>query len=198
MVNRRLDNAKAAAQEFMQAFHPEREWWIVGGLLRDVALYRQWKDIDIFINGYDTDLMPEDCDDPGASNAYLLRAYTVKDYPYKDEKYEINLIFMRGHNWSLTKITDRCDFGICQIGWCPVTNETYKSEAFEADKRNQTLTLFRETTVERVERMKSKFPGWTLRNPFHLELDGKRCWAYDPLDGRLKSTYRKVKLELAL
>ena len=36
MVNRRLDNAKAAAQEFMQAFHPEREWWIVGGLLRAI------------------------------------------------------------------------------------------------------------------------------------------------------------------
>ena len=193
MVNRRLDNAKAAAQEFMQAFHPERKWWIVGGLLRDDLLRRPWKDIDIFINGFSTDLLPEDCDDPGASNAYLLRAYTVKDYPYKGELYEINLIFMRGHRWTLKSMTDRCDFGICQIGWCPETRSTYTSPLFELDRKRLQLTLCRETTVERVQRMQAKFPHWALRNPDRLELDGKRCWSYDPLDGRLKATNRKVK-----
>lgn len=188
-----LIKAKEAAKEFMEAFHPDRQWWIVGGLLRDSELYRVPKDIDIFIQGYDTDLLPENCEDLGDKNAFLLRAYTVKDYPYKGETYEINLIFMRGDFWDLNSMTDRCDFGICQIGWCPVTNETYRSDKYNLDVRRRQLTLCRETTQERVNRMKDKFPYFTFTNPKSLTVDGKKCWSYNPGSGRLEISFEKIK-----
>lgn len=193
-MNRNLTKAKEAAKEFMQNFHPDREWWIVGGALRDADFGRPFKDIDIFINGRDTDLLPEGCEDLGDKNAYLLRAYTVKDYPYKGETFEVNLIFMRGDFWTLEKMTERCDFGICQIGWEPATDRTYMSDQFIEDRMNRRLTLCRETTQERVDRMARKFPfGWTLHNPKNIEVDGKKCWTYDADSGKLVIGYEKIK-----
>lgn len=181
-----LSKAKEAAIEFMEAFHPDREWWIVGGLLRDSAMNRPFKDIDIFINGRDTDLLPQHCPDLGDKNAFLLRAYTVAAYPYKGQDFEINLIFMRGDFWDLQSITDRCDFGICQIGWEPVTETTYRSEAFFRDIQDSTLTMTRETSKERVQRMKAKFPRHLFRNPQKLTTDGTRRWCYNDATQQLE------------
>lgn len=179
-----LRKAKEAAIEFMNAFHPDRQWWIVGGLLRDSDLNRPFKDIDIFINGYDTDLLPQGAE-IGDKNAYLLRAYTVNDYPYKGERYEINLIFMRGDQWTLEKMSDRCDFGICQVGWCPLEDREYRSDAYVHDKTKKTLTISRNTSKERYERMKSKFPTHLVRNPEEFTLDDQRYWSYDDVTQQL-------------
>lgn len=196
IYNERLLKAKLAAIEFMDTFHPGRTWWIVGGALRDTVLYRPFKDIDIFIGGFATDMLPEDAIDLGDRNAYLLRAYTVKDYPYKGEKFEINLIFMRGEHWTLERMTNRCDFGICQIGWCPIEDRTYKSVMFNNDVNLHEITLTRETSRERLNRMRSKFPNYSLRNPQDLEVDGDRRWVYSPEEGCLTVRYDKyVPLE---
>ena len=185
----KLNKAKLAAIEFMETFHPGRDWWIVGGALRDTVLSRDFKDIDIFISGFTTDLLPDDAIDLGDRNAYLLRAYTVKDYPYKSEKFEINLIFMRGDQWSLESMTNRCDFGICQIGWCPKEDRTYKSRKFERDVNNTTLTLTRNTSQERLKRMKSKFVAYDFINPDRLTIDTDRRWVYSPEEGALVVKY---------
>lgn len=190
-MTRRLILAKEASVEFMAAFHPDREWWIVGGALRDTDLGVDFKDVDIFIKGYDTDLLPKGEVDLGDRNAYLLRAYTVKDYPYKGERFEINLIFMRGEHWSLESMTDRCDFGICQIGWDPKNNRTYRSSAYLKDHHEKTLTLTRETSRERKSRMENKFPIFDFRNPDHIELDGDRTWGYSEESGELEVKYQK-------
>lgn len=188
---RRIRLAKEAADEFMAAFHPNREWWIVGGALRDADLGHRFKDIDIFINGYETDLLPEGDIDLGDRNAYLLRAYTVKEYPYKGERFEINLIFMRGSNWSLKTMTDRCDFGICQIGWDPADNRVYRSSTYLHDFSSKTLTLTRETSRERTRRMQNKFPAFSFRNPDNIEVDGDRRWVYSEESGQLEIQYDK-------
>lgn len=186
-----LKMAKEAAIEFMTAFHSDREWWVVGGLLRDSDMGKPFKDIDIFINGYATDLLPEGAE-IGDKNAYLLRAYTVEAYPYMGETYEINLIFMRGDRWSLKSMSDRCDFGICQIGWCPVTDVAYRSELYYHDKGHRTLTLARNTALGRVTRMEEKFPAYSLRNPKGFLLDDKRFWAYDEETQKLSVKYTQV------
>lgn len=185
-------NAKLAAIEFMNTFHPNREWWVVGGMLRDTDQGREFKDIDIFIAGFPNDLLPEGDVDDGDKNAFLLRAYTVKDYPYRGDPYEINLIFMRGADWSLERMADRCDFGICQIGWCPKTGRTYRSDAYNQDRDYRTLTLTRETSQERIRRMELKFPMHGLRNPDHIAVDGKKRWTYDEDTGKLVITYDKL------
>lgn len=189
---KRQQLAKEAAQEFMEDFHPDRKWWIVGGMLRDTILSTPFKDIDIFINGRAEDLLPEGDVDKGDKNAFLLRAYTVKSYPYKGEDFEINLIFMRGDFWDLEQMTDRCDFGICQIGWEPSTDKTYRSDAFELDLRKRTITLTRETTKGRVNRMKDKMPLFEFRNPRQLTVDGQKRWCYNPETSELEIRFDKL------
>lgn len=191
MINKH--RAKDAAKEFMTHFHPDRKWWIVGGLLRDTELWRPAKDIDIFISGYNEDLLPEGCEDFGDRNAYLLRAYTVKAYPYKGQDYEINLIFMRGDFWTLEKMTDRCDFGICQIGYDPLTGETYRSDKYKADVANKTITMSRDTTQNRINRMREKFPEFEFQNPDDLDVNGKKSWCYNPETQLLQIVFDKVK-----
>lgn len=186
-----LKHAKEAAVEFMEAFHPNRQWWIVGGLLRDHDMHKPFKDIDIFINGYDTDMLPVGAE-IGDKNAFLLRAYTVEAYPYKGDRYEINLIFMRGDQWTLESMSDRCDFGICQIGWCPEQDREYRSKAYIFDKGNNTLTLCRNTTKDRVKRMQDKFPNHKLRNPDLFLLDDKRFWKYDEQTQQLEKRYKQI------
>ncbi len=190
-MTRLLRLAKEASMDFMAAFHPDREWWIVGGALRDTDLGQRFKDVDIFINGYDTDLLPEGEVDLGDRNAFLLRAYTVKDYLYKGERFEINLIFMRGDHWNLESMTDRCDFGICQIGWDPTNNRTYRSSLYLSDHHDKTLTLARETSRERKSRMENKFSDFAFRNPEYIELDGDRMWVYSEESGELEVKYDK-------
>lgn len=185
-MNYDMSKGKQAAIEFMNNFHPDRTWWIVGGMLRDSAMDRGYKDIDIFINGRDTDLLPDEGTDHGDKNAFLLRAYTVREYPYEGDTFEINLIFMRGNFWDLEQMSDRCDFGICQIGWEPTTNRTYRSEAFFRDMQDNTLTMTRETSKERVQRMQAKFPHHLFRNPQNLTTDGTRCWCYNEETSQLE------------
>ena len=176
--------AIAAAKDFMAVHHPAREWWIVGGLLRDDALGRAFKDVDIFINGREGDLLPLGCDDLGDRNAYLLRAVKFQ-YDHDGGTYELNLIFMRGSFWTLESITDRCDFGICQIGYDPVNDVEYRSAQFEDDLKDECFTMCRETTQERVERMEDKFPEYTYRNPKKLSVGGSGAWFYNSSTGSL-------------
>jgi len=187
------ENGIAAAVEFMAAFHPDRTWFIVGGLLRDTENGGgNYKDIDIFIVGYDTDLLPKGAED-GEKNAYLLRAYTVKDYPFFGRPMEINLIFMRGADWTLERMTDRCDFGICQIGYCPVEGRIYRSDDYMCDKTRGTLTLARETTQARVDRMKAKFPFHRFHNPSGITVDGEKSWCYDEETQQLTMKLARVQ-----
>lgn len=146
-----LDKAKAAAAAFMAGSYPDRTWFIIGGALRDTDMGLQMKDVDIFVSGYDNDPIPEGAED-GARNAYLLRAYTV---PWMG--FELNIIFLRGV-WDLQRAADRCDFGICQIGYDPTTDVTYRSDAYRTDRSMHTLTLCRDTVPERKKRMQAKFP----------------------------------------
>ena len=162
----KLDHAKKMAVQYMNEHHAGRQWFLVGGALRDTELGKPFKDFDIFVVGYETDPVPLHFNgekaEAGDRNAYLMKAYTVRV-----EDIDLNLIFMRG-DWDLKGIADRCDFGICQIAWCPVTRETYRSEKYEADIKNKTLTVDRATVPERYDRMQAKFPEYTIRNPSNL------------------------------
>ena len=152
-----LDKAKAAAVSFMAGSYPDRTWFIIGGALRDTDMGLPMKDVDIFVSGYEDDPVPDDAED-GARNAYLLRAFTV---PWMG--FELNIIFLRGV-WDLERATDRCDFGICQIGYDPLTERTYRSDAYRIDRDMRTLTLCRDTVPERKQRMLAKFPDSRFRN----------------------------------
>jgi len=167
-----LDAAKAAAREYMAANLPDRDWFIVGGALRDTTLGRPFKDVDIFISGFPTDPVPEfdqeelETTDPADlaadRNAYLMKAYTINYAGF-----ELNIIYMRTP-WTLEGIADRCDFGICQVSWCPKTDTTYHSPQFLYDLGHRTLTNTRTTAAERHDRMQDKFPDFLPRNPRNL------------------------------
>jgi hypothetical protein len=178
-LHQKLDRAKAATAEYMAGVYPDRKYFIVGGALRDTDLGAEMKDVDIFVSGYDTDPDPM-CEDDGERNAYLMRAYTV-DW----KGFELNIIFLRG-DWTLERVTDRCDFGICQIGYDPVTRLTYRSPAYESDFGRNELTLCRDTVPERQMRMERKFPLFNFRNPQHHTVSQSSTnWHYDPETGML-------------
>ena len=171
MINE--DKTLATVKQMMNEEYPGRTWFVVGGYFRDLDLGLPFKDVDVFVNGYATDPVP-DTKDKGDRDAYLYYAVT-KQY----EGIEVNLIFMRGE-FTLEEMTDRCDFGICQIGWCPVEDRLYQSMNYIQDCSNKTLTLLRSTAPERVERMQSKFPDYTFRNPQDLMVsDTLMVWHYD-------------------
>ena len=177
----KLKNAKAAARSFMAGSYPDREWFIIGGALRDTYLGLEMKDVDIFVSGFDTDPIPDGEVEDGARNAYLLRAYTV---PWMG--FELNIIFLRGV-WDLKRAADRCDFGICQIGYDPVTEVTYRSDAYVLDCSNYTLTLCRDTVPERKQRMQTKFPTWRFRNPQgHTLSYNNTTFHYNPDNGMIE------------
>jgi len=154
-----LNAAKRAAQLFMAGAYPDRTWFIIGGALRDTDRGVAFKDIDIFVSGYSTDPLPEEGTDDGQRNAHLMRAFIQ---PWMG--FELNIVFLRG-TWDLKRTADRCDYGICQAGWCPVTDETYRSNQYLLDAKYKTLTLCRDTLPERKERMQAKFEGWLHFNP---------------------------------
>lgn len=156
----KLAAAKEAARDYMQRNHPTRTWFLVGGAIRDTDFGIAFKDVDIFVSGYETD--PDPKAELGDRNAYLMRAYSEWYMGF-----EINIIFMR-RPWTLEQIADRCDFGICQTAWCPVTDRTYRSDAYAADLNNHTLTIARSTHPDRFVRMKAKFPSFTFNNPRNL------------------------------
>ena len=166
-----LDRAKQAARRYMEANYPGRRWWIAGGALRDTDHVVQFKDVDIFVNGFETDpepefgdeLFDEPMDRAADRNAYLMRALTVIV-----DGVTLNLIFMRTDQWTAESIAERCDFGLNQISWCPDTDHTYRSEQYLLDFQHRTLTNTRATAPERHDRMKSKFPGYRVRNPRNL------------------------------
>jgi hypothetical protein len=188
----RLSVALEAATEFMADFYPAANWWVVGGCLRDTELDRDFKDIDIFVAGSIKDALPDEDTDDGDRNAYLRRASTEL-ITYQGEQFELNIIHMRGPDWDLKRVTDRCDFGVCMIGWCPKTGETYRSERYDTDMRWSTVTLYRETTSERRERMEKKFPTFRYRNPYRLKYDGAKVWCYNRETGKLDASVHKIK-----
>jgi hypothetical protein len=179
-----LDNAKQAAKSFMAGAYPDRVWFLIGGALRDTDLGVDMRDVDIFVSGYDTDPDPEDCEDDGERNAYLLRAYTQ---PWMGV--ELNLVFLRGE-WDLERATDRCDFGICQIGYDPVTDRTYRSNAYNKDRLNKTFTLCLNTVPERKDRLSKKFPDFRYRNPELYKLTWQDAtWHYNAETRLLEKKY---------
>lgn len=161
----RLNDAKAAARAFMAEQYPDRQWFICGGALRDTDLGKPFKDVDVFVSGFETDPEPRDefgLADIGDRNAYLMRAFTIDFMGF-----DINVILMRTP-WTLQTIAERCDFGICQIAWCPETDQTYRSEPYLHDINDRTVTATRATHPERWERMQAKFPLYRMRNPRNL------------------------------
>ena len=167
-----------AAKAFMLLNFPDRRWFIVGGLLRDDYLDKPFKDIDVFIVGYSTDPQPDV--DLGAHNAHLYYAETRYF-----EGFQINLIFMRGDHWSLETMTERCDFGICQIGYCPVEDRVYITDDFKFDATYKILTQCRDTVPSRLTRMQDKFSDFVYYNPSGFELNYTK-WSYDKEDGEVK------------
>jgi len=167
-------NAKFAAMSFMKGSYPDRDWFIVGGLIRDTDMGLPVKDIDIFISGYSTDPLPEMSTDDGSRNAYLMRAQVI---PWMG--FELNLVFLRGE-WNLERTADRCDYGICQAGWCPRTDRTYRSDQYSQDMQFKQLTLCRDTVPERQVRMQDKFPHFIHRNPKEYAISNKvTSWCYN-------------------
>ena len=173
-----LIKALGTTTSFMRRYMPDRQWFVVGGALRDSDMGRSFKDVDVFIVGKQFDALPNAGVDRGDRNAYVFRADTVI---YRG--IEINLIHMRGTGWTLESMTDRCDFGICQIGWCPEQNTLYRSDDYKTDKSQHQLTLCRDTAQERLQRMQKKYP-WKLHNPsgFTFRPDS---WRYDETKGAL-------------
>lgn len=179
-MQQNLAKAKAAAVEYMAGAHPDRTWFIVGGALRDTDAGIAFKDVDIFVSGYAHDPEPTGCNDDGERDAYLMRAYTVEW-----KSYELNIIFLRGE-WDLERATNRCDFGICQIGYDPTTRYTYRSDAYRKDRDLKTLTLTRSTVPERRRRMQDKFLSHSFRNPKGYTVDDNAThWHYNSETGRL-------------
>lgn len=159
--------------DVMNKYHPGRSWWIAGGFLRDVALRKPIKDVDVFVNGFKSDALPEDkTTDLGKANAYI---HYVKDYTYNGT--EVNVIFLRGNHWNLQSVADRCDLGICQASWCPLTKTQYFSKRFEANFKHKVITVERDTRREHVERVADKL-GWPwMRKGF--DLDSRSCFTYN-------------------
>jgi hypothetical protein len=157
----------------MNQYHKGRQWWVAGGFLRDVALNKPIKDVDVFVNGFASDALPEDpATDLGKANAYI---HYVKNYFHKDT--EVNVIFLRGNHWNLQSVADRCDLGICQASLCPLTGTQYFSDRFAANFKYKVITVERDTRREHVERVASKLGwGWMRRG---FDLDSRSGFTYN-------------------
>ncbi len=186
MTDPTFDAGRRAAVDYMDTHYPDRKWAIVGGMLRDERIGRPYKDIDIFVHGYDTDLLPTDAHD-GDANAFLLRAHTVEHFWYGGV-YEINLIFMRGE-WTTKRLADRCDLGFCQIAWTP-SEGLYESDAYIADMANNTMTLYRATSRDHVDRMRMKFPYREYLNPQNIPVGGDVYWEYNETTRTLDKLFK--------
>lgn len=171
----KLQQIKDLTKLFMSIHFPDREWFIVGGVLRDFDRGADFNDVDVFVSGFEGDPDP-DVDD-GDCNAYLMRAAR-----YNFKGFEINVIILRTH-FDLKRVTDRCDFGINQIGWCPVSDETYRSQQYLDDLANEEFTLTRNTPPRRYDRMREKFPDWTFKVRGNARLAKSKAWRY--IDGEI-------------
>jgi tRNA nucleotidyltransferase/poly(A) polymerase len=160
---------------------------LAGGALRDLLLDRPIKDLDIFINARAMQLADE------AIAALRLAGFTVEfdpcdltAYP-EDQNLEVvavatlstpedlapfaglrvlpvQLIFT---NWDTSRITDRFDYGICQVAY---DGETITfGDHFNSDRIEEVFRLRRDRptpvsmrgSVHRYARLVNKYPGWT-------------------------------------
>jgi len=157
-------------KEFMQIAYSGDTWYVAGGYLRDKFLKKDFKDIDVFVTGEIDDWLPSG---DGPNN----RVKKVQTHHYKGV--EINIIFMRGV-FDFYSVVERCDLGICQIGWNPITDEVFNTDDFLCDVMGDTLTVCRDTRVDHIDRMKEKFPEKRLHNPsgFLLSPKSEGWWTY--------------------
>lgn len=171
----------AKVDVFMKLYYPDRRWFVGGGFLRDFFYGVPYKDVDVFVRGFDTDAMPEGAEDFGDCNAYLHHCVT--------EEYrgiEINLIFFRGDFWTLEMVAERNDCGPCQISWCPVEDRMYRTPLFDEDFQNGTCTVDRDTRREHISRVAEKI-GAVVLNPLNYAVDdARKGWFYNPATSSLQ------------
>lgn len=165
----------------MSLNYPDRRWFVGGGYLRDFYYGLPFKDVDVFVCGFETDAMPEGAEDLGECNAYLHHCVT--------EHYrgiEINLIFFRGDFWTLELVAERNDCGPCQISWCPEEDRMYVTELFKTDYANRTCTVDRDTRREHIDRVATKLNA-TVLNPQNFTVDdARKGWFYNPATSSLQ------------
>jgi len=164
--NKKQRKMLSVSQAYMSIMFEERKWFVAGGFMRDVALGRPIKDVDIFVNGFATDALPDKSTDLGALNAYIMYTKTV----VLPSGVELNLIFLRGNHWNLKNVADRCDIGICQTSLDLQTGEQYFSDNFKEEFEKKHIVVRRSTREEHVTRVSNKL-GFPWSNPHNYDLN---------------------------
>lgn len=149
---------------------------ICGGAPRDALLDRPRKDIDVFVleeqhgrvkqmrellAGF-TDLAPTP--EPNLEGYDGFEIAGAYDFPNG-----VNVIVMSGDFTNWDECVNRCDFGICQVGYT-TQRRFFWTDAFVKDALDQTFTLTcdgrRERSLERFKRLSAKYWDWKLVDPW--------------------------------
>ncbi|MEZ2409817.1 hypothetical protein AB6806_23785 [Bosea sp. RCC_152_1] len=162
----------------VQTIHPEAI--LAGGALRDLDNGRPVKDLDIFIDagrvsvGALSVLLGIDPTTVHVQGCDFSSCLNESDCQFSDTfsclGWEVNVIGLADMPVTLASVTERVDFGICQIGTDGV--EVRKTLAYHNDKAFRRFTVCRQQSVDetdrslrRWDRISAKYPGWTLVRP---------------------------------
>lgn len=175
--------AVLAASRAVKEMFPDHEdkWFIVGGAPRDLLLGEDFNDVDVFISAGGAK--------PSDKGSGSLRRAHRRIITIGEDQIEVNLIFMKG-DWTLQGLADRCDTGICQIGYDPRKEKFYYSDAFSDDFNDNTLTQTRETRSVHIDKLRKRWPNRTYLNPNNYGLDEPWVPHYDSVTGT--STMDKI------
>jgi hypothetical protein len=130
-----------------------RKFFIAGGYFRDKEHGQPFKDLDIFIPGYE----PPGDDVIGTIDDDYKRPFSFE--LTFEEDIPLNFIRLRG-KLNLVQVLTRFDICFCQIGLR--AGETVATQAYLDDAANKTLTITRETSSDHIERIQTKYPDFRL------------------------------------
>lgn len=165
---------------------------LAGGALRDIDFGMPPKDLDIWINVNSQDAFDKKlrliADLFGLSFEYegegnydgISEKIFVSQYHLSLENgTDINVIGVNlGEDFTVQRLVMEFDFGICRIGYHS-GNQVYVTGEYLDDKENETFSLDlndvcvnEERSMERWDRLRFKYPGFTLKITGH---DGQVC-----------------------
>lgn len=155
--------------------------YLGGGYLRDLALEKQPKDIDIFLAPKEgwcgIEYIP-------VKTSVTYRK-TTKDESIRSDLEARNIQMLTGlwsrsdsievrdiqyitykNEMTLKEVAEDFDMGICQIAYDPLTKDLYYTENFLKGHAEKVIECFHsysdERTLARFERMESKFPDYKV------------------------------------
>lgn len=132
-----------------------KDAFFAGGYFRDQLNGVEFKDVDIFIPGFEP--MDDMCDDELRYNVASASEFTIGGVRY-------NAISLR-NKLDLETTLRRMDIGLCQIG---MTNrhEIVATQAYLDDVANKTLTILQQprsdADQDHIKRVQAKYPAHQL------------------------------------